>query len=125
MNAYSWCPVREKTVMIPVRKHATHIEVSRELADDSQIDIDYFLWTQGIVPTGSARRAAEMLTTSSFSGDDETRGSGRYPHGKSVKNPATYEALKAQGMSKSKAAAISNAAAKKGKKGTHHKGRGK
>ena len=45
-----------------------------------------------------------------------------YPHGKSIKNPATYEALKREGMSKGKAAAISNAALNKGyKKGRHHK----
>lgn len=44
-------------------------------------------------------------------------------HGPSVKNPATYEALKKSGMSKSKAAAISNAALKAGaKKGVHHRG---
>jgi hypothetical protein len=43
-----------------------------------------------------------------------------FPHGKSVKNPATYEALKGQGKSKSSAAAISNAALNKGyKKGVH------
>jgi hypothetical protein len=43
-------------------------------------------------------------------------------HGKSIKNPRTYEALKRQGMSKSKAAAISNAAIKKGyRKGRHHR----
>jgi hypothetical protein len=42
-------------------------------------------------------------------------------HGKSVKNPATYEALMRGGkMSKAKAAAISNAALNKGyKKGRH------
>ena len=34
-------------------------------------------------------------------------------HGPSIKRPAQYEALKRQGMSKSMAAAISNAAAKK------------
>jgi len=42
------------------------------------------------------------------------------PHGPSIKNPATYEALRRQGMSKQKAAAISNGALKKGhKKGKH------
>jgi hypothetical protein len=42
----------------------------------------------------------------------------RYPHGKSIKNPATYEALKRKGMSKTKAARISNAALRRGfKKG--------
>jgi len=35
-------------------------------------------------------------------------------HGRSIKNPATYEALKRRGMSKSKAARISNAALNKG-----------
>jgi hypothetical protein len=44
----------------------------------------------------------------------------KFPHGKSVKNPATYESLKKEGMSKSQAAAISNAALNKGhKKGVH------
>jgi hypothetical protein len=69
-----------------------------------------------------------VLTTASFGGYDgyDERGSGKYPHGKSIKNPATYEALKRKGMSKSKAAAISNGALEKGyKKGVHHKGRGK
>jgi hypothetical protein len=43
-------------------------------------------------------------------------------HGKSIKNPRTYEALKRQGMSKSKAAAISNSAIQKGyRKGRHHR----
>jgi hypothetical protein len=43
-----------------------------------------------------------------------------FPHGKSIKNPATYEAIKRSGMSKSSAAAISNAALNKGfKKGVH------
>jgi hypothetical protein len=43
-----------------------------------------------------------------------------YPHGKSIKNPATYEAIKRGGMSKSSAAAISNAALNKGyAKGVH------
>jgi hypothetical protein len=35
--------------------------------------------------------------------------------GPSIKRPRTYEALKEQGMSKEKAARISNAQAKKGK----------
>ena len=45
-----------------------------------------------------------------------------FEHGPSVKNSATYEALITErGMSKSKAAAISNAAIKKtGKRGRHH-----
>lgn len=34
-------------------------------------------------------------------------------HGPSIKKPKVYEALKRQGMSKSKAAAISNATVKK------------
>jgi hypothetical protein len=37
------------------------------------------------------------------------------PHGSSVKNPKAYEALRKDGMPKSRAAAISNAA--KGKRG--------
>jgi len=42
--------------------------------------------------------------------------------GPSVKNPATYEALKREGYSKSSAAAISNSALAKGfKKGKHRK----
>lgn len=41
--------------------------------------------------------------------------------GPSIKNAATYEALKRSGMSKEKAAKISNAALKHGdKKGVHH-----
>jgi len=41
-------------------------------------------------------------------------------HGKSIKNPATYEALKSSGKSKSSAAAISNWALNAGyKKGVH------
>lgn len=48
--------------------------------------------------------------------------SARYPHGKSIRNPATYDALRRHGMSKSKAARISNSAfAKTGKRGRHHK----
>jgi hypothetical protein len=47
----------------------------------------------------------------------------RFPHGKSVKNPATYEALKREGLSKSRAAAISNAALKTSKKGVHRSGK--
>ena len=48
-------------------------------------------------------------------------------HGKSIKNPATYEALMRGGkMSKSKAAAISNAALNKGhKKGRHRSKKGR
>ena len=50
----------------------------------------------------------------------------QFPHGKSVKNPATYEALKGSGLSKSSAAAISNAALKKtGKKGVHRGKKGR
>jgi hypothetical protein len=42
--------------------------------------------------------------------------------GPSIKNKATYEALKREGMSKGQAAAISNAALAKGfKKGVHRK----
>jgi hypothetical protein len=45
--------------------------------------------------------------------------------GPSIKNPATYEALKRQGKSKASAAAISNAALNKGfKKGVHHPSHG-
>lgn len=48
----------------------------------------------------------------------------RFPHGKSVKNPATYEALKREGKDKSTAAAISNAAFNKsGKRGKHRSGK--
>ena len=44
-----------------------------------------------------------------------------FPHGRSVKNPDTYEALKREGHSKASAAAISNAALNKGhKRGKHH-----
>jgi hypothetical protein len=46
----------------------------------------------------------------------------KFPHGKSVKNPDTYEALKKKGMSKSSAAAISNAQLNTtGKRGKHRK----
>jgi hypothetical protein len=41
---------------------------------------------------------------------------GKKKHGPSVKKPKTYEALKKKGMSKSRAAAISNAQANKTKK---------
>jgi hypothetical protein len=45
-------------------------------------------------------------------------------HGSSILNPATYEALRNQGKSKSAAAAIANSAVAKGhKKGHHRKGR--
>jgi len=44
-----------------------------------------------------------------------------HDHGKSIKNPKVYEALKRRGMSKSKAAAISNAA--RGKGGGKRRGR--
>lgn len=48
----------------------------------------------------------------------------QFPHGKSIKNPATYEALKREGKSKSSAAAISNAALNKGQaKGVHRSGK--
>lgn len=44
-------------------------------------------------------------------------------HGPSIKNPATYSALKRAGMSKTKAAKISNGVLKDGvKKGVHHRG---
>ena len=38
-------------------------------------------------------------------------------HGSSVKNPDTYDALRGKGMSKQRTARISNAQAKKGKRG--------
>ncbi len=41
----------------------------------------------------------------------------RFPHGKSIKRPRVYEALKRKGYSKSKAARISNAMARGGRKG--------
>jgi hypothetical protein len=37
-----------------------------------------------------------------------------HQHGKSIKKPLVYEALRKKGMSKSKAAAISNAMRKRG-----------
>jgi hypothetical protein len=49
-----------------------------------------------------------------------------YDHGPSVKNPATYEALITEkGMSKSRAAAISNAALNKGYRKGKHRGKRK
>lgn len=51
------------------------------------------------------------------------RRSAAYPHGRSIKNPATYEALKRCGHSKESAAAISNWALKAGfKRGRHRSG---
>jgi hypothetical protein len=44
---------------------------------------------------------------------------------KSIKNAKTYEALRDEGMSKSRAAAISNAQGKKGKKKRGKKGKKK
>ena len=50
----------------------------------------------------------------------------KFPHGKSIKNPAQYEALKKQGMDKSTAAAISNSNLKKtGKQSVHRSKKGK
>lgn len=50
----------------------------------------------------------------------------KFPHGKSIKNSAVYEALRREGMSKEKSAKISNAALKKGhKKGKHGGGKKK
>lgn len=43
-------------------------------------------------------------------------------HGPSIRNPATYEALKKEGYSKSRAAAISNAALNKGYAKGKHRG---
>ena len=45
-------------------------------------------------------------------------------HGPSSKNPATYEALRRGGMSKTRAAKISNGVLKRGvKKGVHRSGK--
>lgn len=44
-------------------------------------------------------------------------------HGPSVKNPAAYEAMVRDGMSKGRAAAISNAALNKGYRKGEHRGR--
>ena len=50
----------------------------------------------------------------------------RFPHGKSILNPATYDALRRGGMSKSKAAIISNGLLRKGvKRGVHRGGKKK
>ena len=46
-----------------------------------------------------------------------------FPHGKSIKNPATYDALRSHGMSKSKAARISNGVLKHGVRKGRHGGR--
>jgi len=47
-------------------------------------------------------------------------GGGRTSHGPSIKNGATYEALTRSGMSKSRAASISNGVLNKGyRKGRH------
>ena len=45
----------------------------------------------------------------------------RFPHGKSIKKPKVYDALRKKGYSKSKAAAISNALAGGGKRGKRKK----
>jgi hypothetical protein len=46
------------------------------------------------------------------------------PHGPSILNPATYEALRREGMSKTRAATISNGLLKRGvKKGVHRRGK--
>lgn len=44
-------------------------------------------------------------------------------HGASIKNPATFEALKRSGMSTARAAAISNSAIAKGHKKGRHRSR--
>lgn len=45
-------------------------------------------------------------------------------HGPSIKNPATYEALRREGKSKRQAARISNGVLKRGvKKGRHRSGK--
>lgn len=50
----------------------------------------------------------------------------RFPHGKSIKNPAVYAALKRKGMSKTKAATISNGILRSGvKRGVHRGGKKK
>jgi hypothetical protein len=50
------------------------------------------------------------------------RARGSSSHGPAIKNSAVYEALRAKGMSKSKAARISNGALDNGAtKGRHHK----
>ena len=46
----------------------------------------------------------------------------RSTHGPSVKDPDQYEALRAEGMSKEKAARISNASAKQGRSAVGRKG---
>lgn len=49
----------------------------------------------------------------------------RFPHGKSIRNPATYEALRRQGMSKRQAAIISNGVLRHGVKRGVHRGKRK
>jgi uncharacterized protein YoaH (UPF0181 family) len=47
-------------------------------------------------------------------------------HGSSIKNPETYNSLMRKGMDQGKAAAISNAAVRKGhRKGRHRKHKGR
>jgi hypothetical protein len=70
-----------------------------------------------VAALGSAMGAVQpMLEDARKKKAKKTRaqGFGGSAHGKSIKNPATYEALKREGHSKSSAAAISNAALNKG-----------
>jgi hypothetical protein len=48
-----------------------------------------------------------------------------HQHGASIKNPRVYEALKREGMSKTRAAKISNAAVHKGGGGKQRRGKGR
>lgn len=67
------------------------------------------------LPWADGRHAAGARWGVSMKGGDDAMPG--HQHGDSIKNPKVYEALKASGMSKSRAAAISNAKAKGGGKG--------
>lgn len=49
----------------------------------------------------------------------------KFPHGKAIRNSATYEALRSEGMSKTQAAIISNGVLKHGVKKGKHRGKKK
>lgn len=100
---------------LKIQRWATPFEYSEDNLSDGQNYLEIAGWCDPRSPT--------------YKGDPVMPGKGtskNFPHGKSVKNPATYEALKRSGKSKGSAAAISNSALNKGyKKGVHHGGKKK